>query len=304
MRKSLFSLLTSFFVFPIFLCLRCRLSHEPCFVISDLIFGELFLIYRYNAVVQEHGDTFRDTVALTVRGDGVDIPPFIIVHTYRNASYRSGRRCAPGDDPVKGMNIVRMKLYLQHISQYVEKTSLLCMDRLSSHTSKKIREYVESFKLADGQRMFIPIYLAPKTAFLISPLDMGANAAFKAYYHRLDRSTIDLKIRAVHQAWDQVSNESLLNICSNCGVIGEDSLPTIRQRFMKEVVNTVPSEIAGLADYYESWTAGQIEVEGCTRARGISIETPSQLSEGFMDGVYWNNFGNGTPRKKKSRGKK
>jgi hypothetical protein len=29
-------------------------------------------------VVEEKGDTFRDTVALTVRGDGIDIPPYVI----------------------------------------------------------------------------------------------------------------------------------------------------------------------------------------------------------------------------------
>jgi hypothetical protein len=260
-------------------------------------------MYRNNAVVKEKGDTFRDTVALTVRGDGVDIPPYVIIHTYRTASYRSGRRCAQGDEPVKGMNNTRMKLYLDHISQYVQKTSLLCMDRLSSHTSREVREYIESFKLPDGQRMFIPIYLAPKTAFLISPLDMGAIAAFKAYYHRLDRSTIDLKIRAVQQAWDQVSNESLSNICINCRVVGEESLSTIRERFMKQVVNTIPTEIVQHADYYESWVEGQIEVEGCTRARGVLLETPSQVSESFLDGVYWNNFGYGTPRKKSRREK-
>jgi hypothetical protein len=47
---------------------------------------------RCNAVIEEIGDKFRDTVALTVRGDGVDIPPYIIIHTYKNASYASGRR--------------------------------------------------------------------------------------------------------------------------------------------------------------------------------------------------------------------
>jgi hypothetical protein len=152
--------------------------------------------------------------------------------------------------------------------------------------------------------MFIPIYLAPKTAFLISPLDMGAIAAFKAYYRRFDRSTIDLKIRAVQQAWDEVSNESLSNICINCRVVGEESLLSIRERFMKQVVNTVPSEIAEHVDYYESWVSGQIEVEGSTQARGVQLETPSQISESFLDGVYWNNFGVGTPRKKSRRGSK
>ena len=250
-------------------------------------------------MVKEKGDTFRDTVALTVRGDGVDIPPYVIVHTYRTASYRSGRRCAQGDEPFKGMNNARMKLYLDHLSQYVQKT---CTYQLSSHTSKDIREYIESFKLPDGHRKFIPIYLAPKTAFLISPLDMGAIAAFKSYYHRLDRSTIDLKIRAIQQAWDQVSNESLSNICTNCGVVGEESLLSIREQFRKQVVNTVPSEIEEHVDYYESWVSGQIEIEGCTRARGVHLATPSQIRESFLDGIYWNNFGHGSPRKKRSIG--
>jgi len=31
------------------------------------------------------------------------IPPFIIVHTYKNASRASGRRCASDETPVKGM---------------------------------------------------------------------------------------------------------------------------------------------------------------------------------------------------------
>jgi hypothetical protein len=142
--------------------------------------------------------------------------------------------------------------------------------------------------------MYIPIYLAPKTAFLISPLDMGGIAAFKAYYHRLDRSTIDLKIRADQQAWDQVSNESLRNICINCGVIGEESFASIRERFMKQVVNIVPSEISEHVEYYESWVSGKIEVEGCTRARGVH---PNSVSPFLM-------VSTGTTLVKKSRGER
>ena len=44
---------------------------------------------------------------------------------------------------------------------------------------------------------------------------------------------------------------------------------------MKQVVNTLPSEIAHHVDYFESWVEGRIEVEGCSRARGVYLETPS-----------------------------
>lgn len=251
------------------------------------------LIARNNAVVLETGDKFRDTVALTLRGDGVDIPPFTIVHTYKNAAAASGRRCAANDTPIKGMNTLRMIDYIDHIAQYVQEPSLLLMDRLSSHTAGAVRRHIETKMTADGQRLFIPIYLPAKTAFLISPLDMGAIAAFKAHYYRFDRSAIELKLRAVHAAWATVSNESLRNICLNCGIVGEETIDSLRQRFMAQVVGAVPAELEAYADFYDSWKSGAIEVEGASRGRGITLELPEQLPEGCLDGVYWTHYGRG-----------
>jgi hypothetical protein len=248
-------------------------------------------MHRNNAVVQESGDAFRDTVALTVRGDGVDIKPFIIVHTYRNASQASGRRCAANETPIKGVNIDRMIDYIDHISQFVQETSLLLMDRLSSHTAARVRAHIEGKLLPDRERMFLPVYLPAKTAFLISPLDMGANAAFKTHYYALDRSTIELKVRAVFAAWDAVPNEALRNICRNCGIVGEESLDSLRRRYMSEVVGSVPAELEEQADFFDSWRSGAIEVEGASRGRGVTLDVPAQLSEADLDDIYWTNYG-------------
>lgn len=246
---------------------------------------------RNNAVVQENGDTFRDTVALTVRGDGVDIPPFTIVHTYRNASQASGRRCAANETPIKGMDANRMIDYIDHISQFVQEPSLLLMDRLSSHTAARVRTHIEGKLLPDGDRMFIPVFLPAKTAFLISPLDMGAIAAFKAHYYRLDRSTIDLKLRAVHAAWDAVPNDALRHICLNCGIVGEETFGSLRDRFMSQVVGFVPSELEEQANFFDAWKSGAIQVEGASRGRGVTLDVPAQIPEAHLDGVYWTNYG-------------
>lgn len=242
-------------------------------------------------MVQEKGDRFRDTLVLTVRGDGVDIPPVFIAHTYKTASYASGRRCKGGEDPVKGMNIPRMKLYVDHIAQYVTKTSVLVMDRLSSHTSGKVRRYIESFTLPSGERMFYILLLPAKTAFLLSPLDMGAISAFKSYFHCRDRSTLSLKQKAAREAWDQVSNESLVNICRNCGVIGEADIDSLRDKFLKQVVGLLPEQQVQHLDYYDAWASGHIRVERAHLARGVSLELPSQLEEGRLDGRRWSKFG-------------
>ena len=267
---------------------------SPC---STLLTPPDFILYthaltpRSNAVVSETGDSFRDTLALTVRGDGVDIPPFFILHTYKNAARSSSRRCEADEAPVKGMNIIRMKEYVDHISQYVCEPSLLVMDRLSSHTSGETIRYIRSKTTPTGEPLLFPILLPAKTAFLISPLDMGAIGAFKSKFHQLDRSTHYLKKRAVQQAWDDVSNQTLKNICLNCGVIGEESLQSLRTRFLEEVVGMIPKELELAQDYYDAWKSGEIDVEGASRGRGVTLETPQQVRGGHLDGEYWSKYG-------------
>jgi hypothetical protein len=188
------------------------------------------------------------------------------------------------------MNIARMIDYIDHIAQYVEETSLLVMDRLSSHTAARVRQHIDKKRTASGDIMFYPVYLAPKTAFLISPLDMGAISAFKSKFHSLNRSTLQLKIRAVHQAWDAVSNDALANICLNCGIVGTETIDSLRDRFMKEIGSVIPPQLEVELDFYDAWKSGFIQVEGASRGRGVFLTTPEQLPEGYLDGVYWNNF--------------
>lgn len=241
--------------------------------------------------MKETGDGFRDTVTLTVRGDGVDIPPFFTLHTYKNASKASGRRCERGDMPIKGMTNARMIEYVDHIAAYVQEPSLLIMDRLSSHKSGEVIRHIATKRTATDDQLLYPILLPPKTAFLISPLDMGAIGAFKSHFYRLDRSSIDLKQRAVVQAWAAVSNDTLKNICLNCGIVGTESLQSLRSRFKKEAVGVVPEKLEELLDYYDAWKSGLIEVEGATRGRGVTLEVPQQLPEADLDGQYWRYYG-------------
>jgi hypothetical protein len=253
------------------------------------------LPYRNNAVVTQTGDTFRDTVSLTVRGDGVDIPPFFTLHTYKNASIASGRRCAADQTPVKGMTSERMIDYVDHVADLVDGTNLLIMDRLSSHKSNEVLHYIREWENKDGSQKFIPLLLPPKAAFLISPLDMGAISAFKANFYRFDRSTIDSKKSALTQAWNEVTNESLKSIWLNCGLVGEESLDSIRDRFKKEVVGIVPKEYEELIEFYEAWKNGVIDVEGAYLGRGVTLEIPQQLFHSYLSGNYWTNYGVGRP---------
>jgi hypothetical protein len=241
--------------------------------------------------VTETGDAFRDTVALTVRGDGLDIPPFFILHTYKNAALSSGRRCSRDEQPVKGMNTAIMKEYIDHVAQFVEEPSLLIMDRLSAHKAGEVIQHIQSKRTATGEQLLTPILLPPKTAFLISPLDMGAIGAFKTYFYKLDRTTLALKKAALQQAWDQVSNDALRNIFINCGITGEETLDSIHRRFMNGAVGAVPTELEEALDFFDSWKSGAINVDGASRGREVTLEIPQQLQQAHLDGHYWSRYG-------------
>lgn len=217
----------------------------------------------------------------------MDIPAFFILGQYVTAPRASGRRPAAGAPPVKGMNSTMMKKYADHIDMYVEEPSLLLMDRLSSHTSKMVRRYIESFKTRDGRQKFFVMLFPTKSPFLISPLDNGANAIFKKNFYRYDRSTLEKKENSAYRAWREVSNESIRSFFVKCGLVGNRSLRLLREEFLKDVRPSIP-EINQLSwEFYEAWKSHTINVEGVLRLRGSPLEIPAQLSEGEMDGNYW-----------------
>jgi hypothetical protein len=140
------------------------------------------------------------------------------------------------------MTVARMTNYIDHLSEYVSKSSLVIMDRLSSHTSKKFLRYFESKRTADGRQKFIPFLLNPKTAFLISPLDNSAIGDFKRKFYKYDRSTLKLKEAAAYHAWNQVSNRALRGYIADCGIVGNEDTSSILFRFMKKVKGGIPEK--------------------------------------------------------------
>lgn len=250
-------------------------------------------MFRGNAVVATTGDRIRDTVILTIRGDGLDLPLQYITSKLVTAPRSSGRKTASGAKPTKGMNIPEMMKYIDRFMEFIEEPSCLCLDMASSHTSKVVRSYVESFKLSDGRQAVEIKLLKPKTAFLESPLDMGAIAEFKGYYYKLDRSTLPLKKAAAVQAWRKVSNDNLRSYIKNCGFFSNESLDDIRVRFMKEVRHGIPENFKDLWDFYDGWKSGSYEVEGIAAVRGVPLEKPEQLDDDFLDGKYWTLYGSG-----------
>ncbi len=230
-------------------------------------------------------------MAATLGSDGAWIPPFYIRSEYANASKASGRRPEAGKKPVKGMTIPKMKEYADHLDKYIDRPSLLALDRLSSHTSKEVISYFEAKKCSDGSQKFKVELLPPKGAFLVSPLDFGFFGYWKSIYHKLDRSTPELKFWAANQAWKQVGAEKVISFFEGTFLIGNQKESTLRKKLLRQVKSGIPEELEELWDFYDGWVAGSYDVEGAISLREISFEKPKQLLDAELDGVYWNNWG-------------
>lgn len=189
------------------------------------------------------------------------------------------------------MNIPEMKKYAEKLMEFVSEPSLLLLDMASSHTSKQVVEEIQLYTFDDGTQAVTVKHLGPKTAFLVSPLDNGAIAEFKQYFHKFDRRTLPMKKMAAVNAWKKVSNENLRSYVAHCGWFTDESLSTIRTRFMKDVRCGIPKNFEKIWDFYDGWQSGSFDVHGISAIRGVHLEKPQQLDDGFLDGRYWTAFG-------------
>ena len=208
-----------------------------------------------------------------------------------SASYASGRRPEGNEKPVKGMTIPLMKEYADHLDQYVDRPSRLILDRLSSHTSKQARDYIEAKKCSDGRQKFNICLLPPKGAFLISPLDNGFFSYWKQIYHRFDRSTPQLKFWAANQAWKEVNLEVVKEFFGNCLLTGREKEDTLRRKLHARVRGAVPEELEEEWEFYQGWLAGAFEVDSVSGPREAPLLPPTQLEDSALDGLYWTKWG-------------
>ena len=231
-------------------------------------------------------------MAATLVGDGSWIPPFYIKGQVGNASKATGRRPLPGKKANKGMTVTKMIEYIDHLDKYVDRECVLCLDRLSSHISKKVVSYAESLKCSDGvTQKFKILFLTPKAAFLISPLDMGFFTMFKRAYYKYDRSSYALKIMAANQVWKTFSRDKIVNLFNNCGITSTESPKRLHDRIVAQVRSGIPEELEEVWDFYQGWLAGAFDIEGATRPRAPPTEHLFMPADSELNGQYWNKRG-------------
>jgi hypothetical protein len=242
-------------------------------------------------VVELTGDSFRDTMVATLDSNGGWVPPLYLKTQSGSASQASGRRPPPGVNAVKGMNNKKMMEYGDHLDRYVDSPTRLLLDRLGAHTSKTVRDYIESKKCTDGRQKFKIFLLPPKSAFLISPLDFGFFGYWKQMYHKFDRSTTSLKFFAANQTWKQVEAAKVVEFFAACHLVGNEREDTLRTELHSLLRSAVPEELEEIWDFYDGWKSGAFRVDGVSAPREAPLIKPIQLEDAALDGVYWTNWG-------------
>jgi hypothetical protein len=239
-------------------------------------------------VVEQKGDTYRDSMAATLVADGSYLPPFYIQSQVGNASKASGRRPKPGEKAVKGMTVPNMVKYLDHVAAHVDRHCVLLWDRLSAHTSKKVRDYAHSLKCSDGITQKFEILILPsKASFLISPLDMGFFSMWKQRYYKYDRSTYPFKLMAAQHVWKSMQSEKIVALFDNCGITSKETPKRLRERITALVRSGIPDELEEVWEFYQGWLAGAFDVEGATRPRAPPTEPLIIPLDSDLDGAHW-----------------
>lgn len=186
------------------------------------------------------------------------------------------------------MTVQKMIEYIDHVAKYVDRPCVLCLDRLSSHMSKKFVAYAESLKCSDGvTQKFEILFISPKAAFLISPLDMGFFTMFKRTYYKYDRSTFALKIMAANQVWKSMSSERIVNLFDNCGITSKETPNRLRKRIAAQVRSGIPEDLEEVWEFYQGWLAGAFDIEGTSRPRAPPTEHLIIPEDCDLDGEYW-----------------
>ena len=177
---------------------------------------------------------------------------------------------------------------VDHVAKYVDMPCVLCMDRLSSHVSKRVITYAESLKCSDGvTQKFKILLLTPKAAFLISPLDMGFFTMFKRAYYKCERSTYALKIMAANQVWKTISSDKIVNLFNNCGITSKESPKSLHNRIAAQVRSGIPEELEEVWEFYQGWLGGAFDISGATRPRAPPTEHLIVPNDSDLNGQYW-----------------
>jgi hypothetical protein len=189
---------------------------------------------------------------------------------------------------VKGMNIEIMHEWCDWAKCYIPKGSVLLMDRLSSHINKQILDELKK----NGITVLL---LPPKGSLLLSPLNNGFFVIFK---RRLSQemglhpvSFGSPHLNAAIRAYNSIPRNAVLEFFKNCGLIGTDSLSTIKKNFQKQTQMLMKKENMECLEIFQKWAVGDLKIDGVKPPRFYQEEPPNLYNENELDGVYWCTWG-------------
>lgn len=198
-----------------------------------------------------------------VRGDGVKLPPYLI------KGEREPNQPPPRHRPLRGLTNHSVKPWIAEFMSQVSEPSLLIWDRSLVHISKSTLHEFASYRFEDGSRAIHIAYMPPKGALLLSPLATGVFSEFKSHYKPQGCSTFELKKKTVTRAWNRISKASVRKWFQHCGLTGEETLESLRSRFLQEIKGPAGKEYREIREFYNLWFTGKSTVPGAKRARRV-----------------------------------
>jgi hypothetical protein len=107
--------------------------------------------------------------------------------------------------------------------------------------------------------------LPPKGSLVISPLDKRLFEVFKRkLIKEMELQPVQIgssHLKAAIRVYNSIPSSSVVNFFKKCGLIGTESLSTIRETFQKQTQTLNEDENVECVELFEKWAVNDIDID-------------------------------------------
>lgn len=164
-------------------------------------------------------------------------------------------------DGIKGPRWQSTFRWIDEVSPTLPAKVLMIWDDLPAHRNPKVLQELEANN--------IEVFTLPHASHgLLNPCDNSLNALIRRQYYKGDRSTHQNMLMSARDAFNSISDETVVEYFKHTGIIGEDDPPDIADSLANEGYHAdeVKEEhVQSMKQAFRDWKHGLRKLDGLVR---------------------------------------
>lgn len=225
----------------------------------------------------------KDILYTGLVGDGTLLPPVIITSDDKLPRLEFDKPAFVVLLPSSKAPTARSaKAWFNKVKDWMEDDPILLLDNGGAHHNPEFLQELHEFGI---RTEFYP----PYAGSLVDPCDNSFHSVLKRIYFSKDRSTHEKCIRAMVEAYYEVSEQAVLSSFERCGYTGAQNPHQVTARLLSQGYEASQQKIHELnrcSDTYVAWKrVFRSAVNGSSQ-----VAEPNTLPNDTLDGTYWQTY--------------